>query len=279
MYINIADSTSILICALYFPFSEHDQPYSVIEQKSKERSHKKIGFTFSNKLPTNSRKLQMSSIPNFDFLKHLSDIDESDEDDNVEFFGDDDDEEVVVVDAEKGDKEDEVPGTKAAYEDLILAKYGNNHETALIKYNDEFQELLRKTEEIARNRIAANTHSQYNKANIIFIRWLYFYAKHVLKQEYIDLFEHAYLDGQEVALMEQIGKIVTQEETCPVNVDRFQTKTFFTLFLTLKGKDDLNFSYSCYNGKRSESMHMFAFTNDIWSPKERDVLSKLMQSL
>ena len=94
-----------------------------------------------------------------------------------------------MVDVEEEDKEEEVSGTKSAYEDLILAKYGNNHVTALIKYNDEFQELLRKTEEITRNRIAANTRSQYNKANIIFVRLLYFYAKHILKQEYINLFE------------------------------------------------------------------------------------------
>ena len=172
-----------------------------------------------------------------------------------------------------------MPGTKTAYEDLILAKYGNNHETALIKYNDEFQELLRKAEEIACNRIAANTRSQYNKASINFVRWLYFYAKHVLKQEFIDLFEHAYLDGQEIPLMEHIEKVVTQEERCPVDVGRLQAKTFFTYLLTFKAKEDLYFSYSCYDGKRSALIPMFAFTNDIWSPKERDVLIKLIQSL
>ena len=122
----------------------------------------------------------MSSIPNIDFLKHLSDIDESDEDDNVGLFGDDDDEE---IDVEKGDKEKEVQGTKAAYEYLILRKYGNNYETALIKYNNEYHELLRKAEAISCSRIALNTHSQYNKVNIIFVCWLYFYAKYVLKQE------------------------------------------------------------------------------------------------
>ena len=110
----------------------------------------------------------------------MSDIDESDEDDNVGLFGDDDDEE---IDVEKGDKEKEVQGTKAAYEYLILRKYGNNHETALIKYNNEYHELLRKAEAISCSRIALNTHSQYNKVNIIFVCWLYFYAKYVLKQE------------------------------------------------------------------------------------------------
>ena len=119
----------------------------------------------------------MSSIPDVNFEKHFSDIDESDEDDDVGFFGDDIDEEEDEVNKEEEDKVEKLPGMRDAYENLVLEKYGNHRETALIKYKDEYQELLRKAEAIARNRIAANTRSQYNKANIIFVHWLYFFRQ------------------------------------------------------------------------------------------------------
>ena len=106
----------------------------------------------------------MNSKPELNFEKHFSDIDESDDD--IALFGDDNDDD--EVDDEEGDIKEEVPGTKVAYDELVWAKYGNSRETALIKYNDEYQKLLVKAEAIARNRIATNTRSQYNKANIIF---------------------------------------------------------------------------------------------------------------
>ena len=80
------------------------------------------------------------------------------------------------------------------------------------------------------------------------------------------MFDEAYLDGQEVALNEVLNKVLLKEERCPVDVCRFQAKTFFTYLLTFKAKDDLYFSYSCYDGKRSAMMHIFSFADDIWSP-------------
>ena len=105
-----------------------------------------------------------------------------------------------------------------------------------MRYNEEYEELLRNAEQIARNRIAANTRAQYNKANVNFVRWAWFYAKQYLKEEYIELFGGVYEAGQEVALMECIEKVAMQEERCPLNLNTFKAKVFFTYLLSYKTK-------------------------------------------
>ena len=167
----------------------------------------------------------------------------------------------------------------AANQELSLREWGTHREMALVRYNEEYEELLRNAEQIARNRIAANTRAQYNKANVNFVRWAWFYAKQYLKEEYIELFGGVYEAGQEVALMECIEKVVVQEERCPLNLNTFKAKVFFTYLLSYKTKTDLFFSYSCYDGKRSALMHLMSFTTEVWSLQEKEELRQLMQSL
>ena len=226
-----------------------------------------------------ARKFNMSSKQDKNFERHFSDIEESDCD--VPMFGEDTDEEEDVKDSDELDYplEDSDLQVLAERDAGILANVVGPRDRQMVQYNAEYNRLLRDAEIIARNRIATNTRNQYNRANVNFIKWIYFYARENLKEEFIEKFQSAYIQGQEVYLIQVIEQVVIHDEVCPLNLKVMTAKTFFTYILSYKTQGGLFFSFSCYDGKRSAFMHLLSFSSEIWSFKEKQNLASLMQSL
>ena len=151
----------------------------------------------------------------------------------------------------------------------VLTKKDDIRDRQMVAYNAVYEKLLCDAEFIARNRIAANTRTQYNRANVHFIKWIFYYARDNLLPEYIEMFQLALVNGEDKGLVDIIEKVVMDQEICPLNVDTFKAKTFFTYLLSFKTTLDRFFSYSCYDGKRSALMHLINLSDVLWSFKEK----------
>ena len=214
----------------------------------------------------------ISSKQPSNFTKHLQDIDESDCDDP--FFGDDSDEENLQDEDDELDypleAEDLQLIEQAAREEAgVLTKKDDIRDRQMVAYNAVYEKLLCDAEFIARNRIAANTRTQYNRANVHFIKWIFYYARDNLLPEYIEMFQLALVNGEDKGLVDIIEKVVMDQEICPLKVETFKAKTFFTYLLSFKTTFDRFFSYSCYDGKRSALMHLINLSGVLWSFKEK----------
>ena len=215
----------------------------------------------------------MSSVQSEDYEEVIRESsEEEDEMDSQPFFGSEDP-------SEEEDQDDDVDDLGMRVGTALAVRNDAPENLQLVTYSAEYENLLRNAEKIARNRIAANTRAQYNKANCNFIYWVYYYQQGVLKPEFIELFKDAREKGQDVYLKQVIEDVIVKEEKCPLNLAMFKANSFFSYILTYKAKDGNFFSYSCYDGKRSALMHMLNFSSDFWDFKEREKLSQLMTSL
>ena len=140
--------------------------------------------------------------------------------DNSPFFGENPNEE------DNGDDVDDY-GMRVGTDIIVRNNEPENRQ--LVQYNAEYENLLRSAEQIARNRIATNTRNQYNKANINFIYWVFYYHKVILKPEYIELFTKAREEGQDVYLKKVIEQMATEQEKCPLNLAKVAASSFFFL--------------------------------------------------
>ena len=86
-----------------------------------------------------------------------------------------------------------------------------------------------------------------------------------MKQEFIEKFQTAYIQGQEVNLIEVIEQVVIHDGVCPLNLKVMTAKIFVTCIFSYKTQGGLFSSFSCYDGKRSAFMHLLSFSEDIWS--------------
>jgi len=145
-------------------------------------------------------------------------------------------------------------------------------ERAIVFYNPEIQKLLEAADEIKRARIKQETRVQYNNANVVYVNWLFHNFKNQFYTEYLNRMNEAYLGGQNVALIEEISKIIIVEEEFPIDPSSF--------LMTFKNSDGHYFSFSTYDGKRSALMHMMKFDErHVIRLKEMDELKKMMTGL
>ena len=61
--------------------------------------------------------------------------------------------------------------------------------------------------------------------------------------EHIEMFQLALVNGEEKGLIEVIEKVVIEQEICPLKLDTFKAKTFFTYLLSFKTTLDRFFSF------------------------------------
>ena len=153
-------------------------------------------------------------------------------------------------------------------------------ERAIVVYNPEIEKLLEVADEIKRARIKQETRVQYNNANVVYVNWLFHNFKNQFYTEYLNRMNEAYLGGQNVALIEEISKIIIVEEECPIDPRKFQAVVFFSFLMTFKNSDGHYFSFSTYDRKRSALMHMMKFDErHVIRLKEMDELKKMMTGL
>ena len=126
----------------------------------------------------------------------------------------------------------------------------------MVAYNAAYEKLLRDAAFIARNRIAANTFTQYNRVNVHFVKWIFFYDRDNLLPKDIEMFQLALVNDEEKGLIEEIEKVMMAQEICPRKLDTFKAKSFFTYLLSFKTTPDRFFSYSYYDDKRSALMYL-----------------------